>query len=73
MILRFKSASNKPQYIAVNTALQTYTTKPEEVKKGVVITLFCNDFEHVVKEINFNGYDYTDDLQKPVDAEPLPF
>lgn len=33
MILRFKSASSSPKYIAFNSTLKTYTTNPAEVEE----------------------------------------
>ena len=73
MILRFKSASSEPEYIGINTRLQTFTYNPEAVKAGTVMTLFCNDFEHVRRELEFCGYSYMNDLHTaPVIAE-VPF
>lgn len=72
MILRFKSASSSPKYIAFNSTLKTYTTNPAEVKRGQVLTLACNHFDHVAREISFNGYDYTDDLTAPAEGEEVP-
>lgn len=73
MILRFKSASSEPEYIGINTRLQTYTYNPEVVKAGTVMTLFCNDFEHLRREIDFNGYSYMNDLHTVPTFEPVPF
>ena len=72
MILRFKSASSSPKYIAFNSTLKTYTTNPAEVKRGQVLTLAVNHFNHVTQEINFNGYSYTDDLTAPAEVEEIP-
>lgn len=72
MVLRFKSDSASLEYIAVNTALQTYTTKPEEVKRGHVVTVPCDFFQHIKQEINFNGYSYMDDLTTPAETEEIP-
>ena len=69
MILRFKSASSSQKYIAFNSTLKTYTTNPAEVKRGQVLTLACNHFDHVAREISFNGYDYTDDLTAPAEVK----
>ena len=60
------------EYIAFNSTLKTYTTNPAEVKRGQVLTLACNHFEHVAREIFFNGYDYTDDLTAPAEGEEVP-
>lgn len=76
MILRFMSASSSPKYLAINTEAKTYTTKPEEVKSGTVITVACNHFDHIMREVDFNCYGYTDDLTAPAsdeDEEELPF
>lgn len=72
MILRFKEASSNPRYIAFNSALQVYTTNPAEVNRGQVLTLAVNHFEHVAREIDFNGYSYTDDLTAPAEVEEIP-
>lgn len=72
MILRFKESSSNPRYIAFNSVLKVYTTNPAEVKRGQVLTLACNHFSHVVQEIEFNGYDYTDDLTAPPGVEEIP-
>lgn len=72
MILRFKAASSEPRYIAFNSTLETYTTDPAEVKRGKVITVACNYFEHIAAEIDFNGYSYTDDLHKPAEVDEIP-
>lgn len=73
MILRFSSASSSPKYVAINTRLNTYTTKPEEVKKGYVMQVACNYFDHIMGEIDFNAFDYVDDLSKPAEVETTPF
>ena len=72
MILRFKEASSEPRYIAFNSVLKTYTTNPEEVKKGFVMQIAVNYFDHIAAEVDFNGYDYADDLSKPVEMEDCP-
>ena len=72
MILRFKENSSAPRYIAFNSVLKTYTTNPQEVKKGDIITVAANHFDKIAAEIDFNGYDYTDNLQEPVEHEEIP-
>lgn len=75
MILRFRSASSEPEYLAINTEHKTYTTDAEQVNDGVhtVITVACNHFTHLMREVDFNCYDYTENLTEPVTSEPLPF
>lgn len=75
MILRFKSASSEPEYLAINTEEKTYTTDAKQVNDGnhTVITVACNHFEHLMREIDFNCYDYTENLTAPADHESLPF
>lgn len=72
MILRFREASSNPRYIAFNSALKTYTTNPKEVKKGFVMQISCNGYDHIAEEISFNGYDHADNLNKPVGKEDCP-
>lgn len=62
MILRFMSASSSPEYLGINTEAKTYTTKPEAVKDGFVITVSCEGFNKLMREVDFNCYDYNDDL-----------
>lgn len=75
MILRFKSASNEPEYLAINTESKTYTTDAAKVNDGehTVMTLACNHFEYLMREVDFNCYDYSENLTAPEDYEPLPF
>ena len=73
MILRFKSASTEPEYIGINTRLGTFTYNPEAVKAGTVMTLFCNDFDHVRSELAFCGYSYMNDLATAPMLEEVPF
>ena len=79
MILRFKSASSSPEYLGINTEAKTYATKPKVVNDGIhtVITVACNHFHHLMREIDFNSYGYTDDLTAPAsdedEGEVLPF
>lgn len=75
MILRFKSASSQPEYLAINTEEKTYTTDAKQVNDGnhTVITVACNHFEHLMREVDFNCYDYTENLTTPADSEQLPF
>lgn len=64
MILRFKSASSQPEYLAINTDSKTYITDAKQVNDGMhtVITVACNHFDHLMREIDFNCYDYTEKL-----------
>ena len=75
MILRFRSASSEPEYLAINTEHKTYTTDAKQVNDGIhtVITVACNHFDHLMREVDFNCYDYTENLTEPVVCEPLPF
>lgn len=75
MILRFKSASSEPEYLAINTKEKTYTTDEKQINDGMhtVMTLACNHFNHLKGEVNFNCYDYTENLTAHADYEPLPF
>lgn len=75
MILRFKSASSKPEYLAINTENKSYTTDEKQVNDGehTVITVACNHFEHLMQEVDFNCYDYTENLFEYECNEPLPF
>lgn len=74
MILRFRSNSTTPEYLAFNTVLEIYTTDPETVKQGRVITVACNYFDQIKKEIDFNDWNYQKDLYTPAEVvEDLPF
>lgn len=73
MILRFESIRSQPEHIAINTELHIYTRNREEVLKGLVISVTCNHFEHIIKELDFNGYDYSDDLHTVPEPEETPF
>ena len=75
MILRFKSSSSEPEYLAINTEQKTYTTDVRQVDDGMhtVMALACNHFNHLKGEVNFNCYDYTENLTAHADYEPLPF
>lgn len=73
MILRFKSISSQPEHLGINTELRTYTRNREEVCKGFVISVACNHFEHILRELDFNSFDYSDDLHTAPQPEPVPF
>lgn len=75
MILRFKSASSEPEYLAINTEEKTYTTDAKQVNDGnhTVITVACNHFEHLMREIDFNCYDYTENLTATWMSRPFQF
>jgi hypothetical protein len=71
MILRFKSISSEPEYIAINTNLKVWTDCKDIVKQGAVISVAVNHLEHIKKEINFNCFNYSRGFVA-VDPEEIP-
>lgn len=72
MVLRFMSASSVPEYIAFNSELRVYTTDAEQVKRGEVIRVACNYFDHIRREIDFNCYSFSRDLSPVDELEDVP-
>lgn len=73
MILRFQSVGSKPEFLAFNTALQTYTTDGECVRQGEVMMIPSECLHQIRREIDFNGWDYAENLHMPVVIEDQPF
>ena len=75
MILRFQSITfpvKKAACVAFNTETRTYTTNREIVHAFPPLSLPANDFDRLMQELDFNCYDYSDDLYHPIDHGEIP-
>lgn len=70
MVLRFKTDEAIPRHLAFCSERKTWTTKappaPDKYSVYTPIVISGDDYVRIMREINFNCYDYSEDLSKIV-------
>ena len=67
MVIRFKTDEETPRYLAFCSERKTWTTNKPKDQYSVffhAVTVSVEDYIHIMREIDFNGYDYSEDLTR---------